>query len=463
MKIHLCGAAGEVTGSGYLVETSRARVLVDFGMFQGRKSTEARNVDLGPVDPKRIDAVVLTHAHLDHSGRLPLLTRGGYRGPVHATPATIDFTKIILADSARIQESDAERENRVRERAGRPLIDPLYLRGDAEAVDELYRPLPYGESREVADGVEVRFVDAGHILGSASIEMTVRDGAETRVIAFSGDIGQRDVPFLRNPVPLEHADLVFLESTYGDHDHRPLDATVDEFQQILKEQAWGRAKVLIPAFAIGRTQQVLFYIAELLRDERVPSFPIYLDSPMAIAATKVYAQHQHLFDEEAKDLVARRRFRTDLRTLEFVETAAESRELNNMWEGCVIIAGSGMCTGGRIMHHLKHNLWRRNVSVLMVGYMSKGTLGRRLIDGVDPVRIYGARIAVRASIHTLGGFSAHAGQSELVDWAAPTAAHKARFGLTHGEDEPRAILATKLAERYGVQVERPGRGAVVEV
>lgn len=470
MKIHLCGAAGEVTGSGYLVETDRARVLVDFGMFQGRGATEERNADLGPVEPARVDAVVLTHAHLDHCGRLPLLTAGGFAGKVHATPPTVDFARLILEDSARIQESDAERENRKLERDGEePIAKPLYAAEDAQAVLNRFEALDYDEWRDVAPGISVRFVDAGHIPGSASVEMRIRDAQGERTVGFSGDIGPTGAPFLRDPVPLPACDLLFLESTYGNRDHRPYDETVDEFQSIVKQCVWDNHKVLIPSFAVGRSQQMLYILAEMIREQQVPDFPIYLDSPMAIRATELYRKHQGIFDKEATELMRTRQLRADLRNLHPTLTSAESIALNELWKGCVIIAGSGMCDGGRIIHHLRHNLWRRGTSVVIVGYMGRGTLGRALIDGAEHVRIFGRKIDVRANIHTLGGFSAHAGQTELVGWATAVAdASRADAGspprivLTHGEDPQREALAALLASRFGVNAQLPQRGAVIE-
>lgn len=463
MKVTICGAAGgEVTGSSYLVESSRARTLIDCGMFQGRGPFDTRNRTIAPIDPHHLNAVVLTHAHLDHVGRLPLLVRAGYAGPIYATPATIDFTQLVLEDAGHIQVADAENENRRRERAGRPPVEPLYTPDDVAEVVKLLRPLPYDTPTDVADGMTARLADAGHILGSASIELRVEDGSRTKTIAFSGDVGRWDAPILRDPTPLDHADLVFLESTYGDRDHRSYDDTADEFQDLLKQAMWDREKVLIPAFAIGRTQQVLYFIAELMRTERVPAFPIYLDSPMAIKATEIYQRHQDLFDKEAATL-ARRQLRIDLRNLHLLQTAAESRQLNDKHDPCVIIAASGMCDAGRMVHHLKHNLWRRGVAVVCVGYMAKGSLGRKLIDGAKRVRILGSTVAVRARISTLGGFSAHAGQSELLRWLEPLAARKPHVALTHGETPQRQALSAKIAERFSLETTLPNLGDTIEL
>ena len=385
MQISLCGAAGEVTGSGYLVETTSAKVLVDFGMFQGRGATDARNLDLGPVKPLDLGAIVVTHAHLDHTGRLPLLPSRGYRGKIHATPATIDFTQLVLHDSAKIQEADAERHSRRLLRAGKKPIKPIYAAADVEALAPFFDPVPYGKPREVADGITVRLVDAGHILGSASIEMTVTEEGRQRVIVFSGDVGLKGSPIVRDPTPLDRADLVFLESTYGDRDHRSREQTLDEFHEILTRAVKKGEKVLIPAFAIGRTQEILYRLAEMIRAGQLPQLPIYLDSPMAIAATRLYRKYQDLFDDEAGALMRRGAFLRDLANLRFTETAAESQALNEITGTAVVIAGAGMCDGGRIVHHLRHNLWRPNVTVLIVGYQAEGSLGRRLVEGAKDV------------------------------------------------------------------------------
>lgn len=468
MRIRPCGAVGEVTGSGYLIEFAaedggQRRLLVDFGMFQGRGDAFKRNPVLDPVDPQHLDAVVLTHAHLDHCGRLPLLAANGYRGRVHATSATIDLAKIVLEDSAHIQVADSARESRRRERLGRPPVFPLYRQAEVDLLQPLMSPLELERPMDVLPGVTLRFFEAGHILGSASVELTIRESdGGTRTVVFSGDIGQRGTPVLRDPVLPCHADLVFMESTYGDRNHRKRQSTLDEFNDALKAAAWAKQRVIIPAFAIGRTQQLLYDIAAAVREEAVPDFPIYLDSPTARKATQVYLAHQDLYDAEAAGLFKCGRMLRDVRNLKMVETVEESKALNESWEPCVIIAASGMCDGGRIVHHLKHNLWRRGVQVLLTGYMAEGSLGRRLVDGAKEVEIHGDNVPVRATIHTLGGFSAHAGQSELLDWLQLVAAEKPQVVLTHGEDRARAALAVRIRERYGIEPRLASPGDVIE-
>jgi metallo-beta-lactamase family protein len=455
MHITLLGAAGEVTGSSYLVTTPRARVLVDCGMFQGADSDSRRNLLPRDLDPDALDAVVLTHAHLDHSGRLPLLARHGYARSVYATPATIDVAGLLLADAARLQESDAARANRRRQRAAQEPITPLFGEAEVAAIMPLMRALPYEQPASIAPGISVRLVEAGHILGSASIILTVRDGGREQVAVFSGDLGPRGAPILNDPARITAADLVVLESTYGDRDHRPLAETVAELADLVTQAALNRSKILVPAFAVGRTQDILYHLAALFRAGSAPPLPVYLDSPMAIAATDLYLKYPGLADAEARAVSRRGELWRGLETLRPCVSAAESRALNDVDGPCVIIAGSGMCTGGRILHHLKHNLWRPKTQVLIVGYQAAGTLGRSLVEGVPRVRIFDEEIAVKAAIHTLGGFSAHAGQSELLGWLAPMAPTHPQVILTHGEERARTALAQLIAERFAITAELP--------
>ncbi len=461
MKITPHGAAGDVTGSAYLVESDRARVLVDFGMFQGSQKLEAKNVLPEELDPRNLDAVVVTHAHLDHTGRLPLLTRHGYRGDLYATDATIDMADLILRDSAKIQESDAQRENRKRAQRNQEPLQPLYTMDDAEALLKRMRVAPYHEPLAVAPGISVRFVDSGHMLGSTSIEMTLEEGGTRKVVIFSGDLGPAGMVWLRDAETFQKADLVFLESTYGDRNHRPLELTLEEGREIILDAAGRNGKILVPSFAIGRTQQLLYYVAALFRDNEIEKFPVFVDSPMAIKATKIYAEHPELYDDEAIELAQAGRFAQDLSSVQATPSVQDSMQINDFEGTCMVISASGMCNGGRILHHLRHNLWRPETSVILVGYQAHGSLGRELVDGAKEVTIFGDRIPVRAEIHTLGGFSAHAGQKDLLRWFEVVAGAKPRVALTHGEQRQRNALASVIRGYHRINAELPMQGDAV--
>lgn len=467
MRLSFLGAAGEVTGSGYLVESDRGSVLVDYGMIQGSRDAERRNAVVpGALASRPPRAIVLTHAHLDHCGRLPLLVRTGWRGAIHATPATCDLAEIILRDAAKIQEEDAERDSRRSRRRGGGPVEPLYTAEDAEATIGMFSPLPYGEEREVAPGVSARFTDAGHILGSASVRMRIAADGRERVIAFSGDIGPRGLPLLRDPEPPERVDLVVMESTYGDRDHRPLAATVDELAELLGRARQAGGRVLVPAFAVGRTQQLIYHLGELERAGRLRGERVFVDSPMAFTTTQLYRRSRALFDDDAWRLIEAGRSPLDFPRLAFTRSRAESVALNDADGGVIIIAASGMCTGGRILHHLKHGLWRPETHVVICGYQSEGSLGRELVEGARMVRIMGEEIAVQATIHTLGGLSAHAGQTELVDWlekVASTCGSPPRVYLTHGEARGREPLRVKIRQRLGIEAGLPTNGEAVEL
>jgi metallo-beta-lactamase family protein len=375
MKVTPFGAAGEVTGSAYLVESPTTRVLVDFGMFQGGRDTEEKNVVPDGLDPNRLDAVVLTHGHLDHSGRLPLLIKAGYPGVIHATEATIEMAGLILRDSAKVQAQDTERTNRKRLRAGKPPVAPLYSFEDVEATLKKFVAHPYREEVTVAKGVMTKLVEAGHMLGSASIQMKATEGGSTRTIVFSGDLGPVGLPVLRDAECFNHADLVIMESTYGDRDHRSIEDTLTELREIIKAAVKRQGKILVPAFAVGRTQQIIYHVSAMFRAREVEPFPIYIDSPMAIEATKIYEHHPELYDEEAQHLDRAGQLNLDIREVKTSETADESKALNHLPGTLMIIAGAGMCNAGRILHHLRNHLWDPNTTVVVVGYQADGCGG----------------------------------------------------------------------------------------
>jgi metallo-beta-lactamase family protein len=462
IRLTFLGAAGCVTGSAYLVETSQARVLVDFGVFQGFRHADEQNVVPEVLRPAKLDSVVLTHAHNDHTGRLPLLTKAGYLGTIHCTPATIEMSALILRDSAKVQAQDIARVNRRRERAGDPPLDVLYTVAEVDATLRQFRPVTYDLPIQIAPGIRACFAEAGHMLGSASIKLFVEEGGKRFTIAFSGDLGSRGVPILKDPEGFSSANAVILESTYGDRDHKPFVETVAEFERIVQDSIERGGKILVPTFAVGRAQLIVYLLAQMFRSGAVEKIPIYLDSPMAIEASIILGRHTELYDEEFHALNRERPLSVDLDSLRASRTADESRAINDVKGPCVVLAGSGMCNAGRILHHLRQNLWQKNTSVVIVGYQAEGTLGRMLVERRPQVKIFGEPIAVNAHIHTLNGFSAHAGQTDLLHWFQPLAAPKPRVFLTHGEAKGREPLAKIIGERFGIQPELPEFGTRLE-
>lgn len=461
MKIKVVGAAGgEVTGSAYLVETANAKVLVDAGMFQGGKATEEKNRLPEGADPRSLDALLLTHAHLDHTGRVPILLRHGYRGTIYATSATLELTEIVLKDAAKIQMQDAARRNRYNPEKH---VEPLYTSEDMSSFRSQGKSVELHQSYPVADGISARFYEAGHMLGSTSIELTVQENGRSKVIVFSGDLGPYEQPIVRPFEQLPYADLVFLESTYGNRNHRPYFETIKEFEKIIQEAEEQKGKILIPSFAIGRTQQILYHLAILFFQKKVSPFPVFVDSPMAIEAGKVFAEHPDLFDEEATDWKNQGLLPLDRTWFKFITTVEESKELNNINGPCVILAGAGMCNGGRIQHHLKFNLPHATTHVLIVGYQGYGSLGRQLVDGAKQVKIHGETLNINAKIHTLNGLSAHAGQNDLLKWFSSLEKAKPKVILTHGENLQREALAIEIEKNYSLKPLLPELNEVVEI
>lgn len=463
MKIHFHGATGDVTGSAYHVVTKHASILVDCGMFQGGKKEKAKNRSAAKLEGGKLDAVVLTHGHLDHVGRLPILTRKGYEGPIFATQPTIDIATLVLRDSLQLQKADLKRENQERARKKQPLLEPLFEENDVRRLKPLVNTLKYNQRVEVAPGIEARFVDAGHVIGSSSIELTVTENGSRKVVVFSGDLGPRGAPLLNDAVPFEKADAVIMESTYGDRNHRSLHETAVEGRKIIARAIENKAKILVPVFAVGRTQLLLYLLAGAFRRGTLPKFPIFLDSPMAIEATKVYGKSAELFDEEAKEMVTSGELRKNLDIAKPCPKPGDSRALNDVQGPCMIMAGAGMCTGGRIVHHLRHNLPIKSTEVLMVGFQSANSMGRRLVDGEREVRIFGETIPVRATISTMGGFSAHADQKGLLEWFGVVAPSKPRLIITHGEDRAREVLSGLIESAHKVKAQCPNLGDVIEI
>ncbi len=452
MRVHFHGAAGEVTGSMHLVEAAGKRLLLDCGMCQGSAEMEASNADPFPFDVATLDALVVSHAHIDHIGRIPLLVKRGFRGPIWAQRATAELMSIMLLDSASLAESDAERFNR-RRAHGEPEMQPLYTKDDVADAMAQVRTLPYDAREAIFDGVEIAFRDAGHILGSAIVEVW----ADGRKLVFSGDIGPKGTPILRDPTPLREADLVLMESTYGDRNHKDRAETIRELGGILDEAWRDGGNVLIPAFAVGRSQELLYWFAKHWDEWKLSRWQVFLDSPMAGKVVQVYGRHHELFDEEAQAVWRGQPNPFKLPNLRITESAEESMAINRFERGAIIIAGSGMANGGRILHHLKHNLGRRGAHVVFVGYQGVGTLGRRLVDGAKWVRIHGQDHRVNAAMHTVGGLSAHADQQGLLEWFGHFDP-KPQLALVHGEDKAREALAGEIGERDGIEVvlARPG-------
>jgi len=460
MKIRFLGGVKTVTGTCFHLEMPGLGILVDCGMVQGGDD-ESVNREPFSFDPAGIDCLFLTHAHIDHSGLVPKLVKDGFKGKIISTSATADLVELMLYDSAHIQETDAEWLTRKALRAGREPVLPLYTVDDVKNVIPLITRVPYGKLFPMGKGIKYRFLDAGHILGSGSLELWFQDGPQEKKILFSGDIGKKGNPIINDPSVETEADYVVMESTYGNRLHKSMNETVNELLEAIKVTFKRGGNVIIPAFAIGRTQDILYVLNRLVREKRLYRINVYIDSPLAEKATMTYLSHPECFDEEAKRLLKAGMLENSIK-LRFTQSVEESMALNRIKSNAIIIAGSGMCEGGRIRHHLKHNLWRSQCSIIFAGFQAKGTLGRRIVDGAKVVRIFGEEIAVKAAVYTLGGFSAHADQRELLDWLS-SYKNSPQVFMVHGEEETSMTFADLVRERYGFVTHVPEKGETFEL
>jgi len=455
VRVTCLGGVGTVTGSCYLVESVQGkRVLVDCGLFQGGKLMDERNYQYWGFDPKQIKTLFLTHAHIDHSGRIPKLVRDGFQGQIITSPPTAELCAIMLLDSAHIQEMDAEWQTRKNKRQARGSIEPLYTTEDAEAALKYFSPVERDRTIEPEPGIKARLRNAGHILGSSVLELWIEEDHGSIKLVFSGDLGKKNQLIVRDPHEVFDADYLFMESTYGDRLHRTLEASKVELKEAIDYAVSRRQKILIPAFAVERTQEILYILGEFNREGLLPDIPIYLDSPLAIKATKIFRNNKKYYDDEAMAIVDRGYDPFAMPNLRFTETTEQSIAINRNPDPAIVIAGNGMCTAGRIKHHLKHNLWREGASLVIVGFQAQGTTGRRIVDGAKHVKIFGENVAVRAKVFTIGGFSAHADQKDLLDWVANFES-KPRVFLVHGEAGASEALGRKIRDLHGLEVHIP--------
>lgn len=458
MNITFCGAAETVTGSCHFVEVDGLRLILDCGIFQGGRKRRALNREPFPFDPKSVDAVLLSHAHLDHSGRLPLLVDRGFSGKILCTPPTAEIAKLMLADSARLQTNEAEYQARKARRLGKEPEPPLYDMADVMRCADLFRPVKgYGEPIKLNDHVTAVFHDAGHILGSAAIELRTSEG----VLLFSGDLGNKHQPIVKDPCKPPKADVLLIESTYGNRAHKSMTDTVAEFREAIHAVIPKNGNLLIPSFSLERTQEVLYELFCLWEKGELPRCRIFLDSPLAIATTKVFARYRDYYDKEGREVFAGKPNPFDFTPLRFTQSTDESKQINRSSRGNIIIAGSGMCTGGRIIHHLRHNLWHKDSGVLFVGYQAVGTLGRRIVEGEKTVRIFGEEVAVGARIWTTNGFSSHADQPILLDWIK--GADPKKLILVHGEDDTLDAFANGIKTTLNLDSHIAKLGETIEI
>jgi len=465
MIIRFDGAAQTVTGSQHLLEINGRRLLLDCGLFRVSARWHSRGIPIFPFDPASIDAVLLSHAHIDHSGNLPNLVKQGFRGPIYSTPPTASLGEIMLADSAHIQESDAEYASKKNRRRGEPPVEPLYTVADAEEASKQYSPVKYDQEFSPVPGVTVRFVNAGHILGSAAIDITIYENGSRKKIWFSGDIGRFDMPLLPDPVlPTSDVDYLLMECTYGDKPHSSINEAYQELKEVVRKTVSRGGKIIIPAFAVGRTQDIVYGLNEMVSHGDIPMIPVYVDSPLAVEASRIFMKYPEYFDDETRSFIQEHRHPAlDFKELTYVGSVEESKRLNDLGGPMVIISASGMAESGRILHHLRNNIENPRNTILIVGWQAPNTLGRRLADRETQVRIFGQLYERRAEVATIGGLSAHGGQDILVQYAKSVNGRTKKIFLVHGDPEVAAVFQQKLKEEGVGPVEYPFLQESIEI
>jgi metallo-beta-lactamase family protein len=464
LKIHFHGAARTVTGSQYLLEINNSRLLLECGLFQGRRSETYEKNRRFEFDPSEVDAVILSHAHIDHSGNLPNLVKSGYNGPIYATPPTVELAKTMLMDSGHIQEADIQFVNKHRSRRGESPLEPLYTLKDAESVAKFFQPEPYGHEFTPIPGVTAKLVDAGHILGSAAVVLDIQEKDRKFRLWFSGDIGRLKLPLLRDPVMPTNADYLIMECTYGDKSHHLPQQAYDELLDAITRTVRRRGKIIIPAFSVGRTQELVYMLNEMIQSGQIAALPVYVDSPLAVNASDIFRKYPEYFDSETKEFVQTYDHPAlNFEKLVYTRSVTESKAINDFKESAIIISASGMSEAGRILHHLRNNIENPANTILIVSWQAPHTLGRRLADRIKEVKIFGMSYEVRAEIVTIGGLSAHADQNMLIDYASHTKNEVKQIFLVHGEQDAANVLKTKLREKGITQLVYPDIHQIIEI
>lgn len=464
MKIHFYGAARTVTGSQFLIEVNGSRILLECGLFQGKRADTYHFNQNFMFDPKTVDALLLSHAHIDHSGNIPNLVKQGYSNHIYATEATVSLAEIMLRDSGYIQESDIQYVNKKRARRGEPPMEPLYTYEDAEMACDLLKPVKYNQQIEVAKGVTATFVDSGHILGSASIVLNINENRKVKKLWFSGDIGREGLPLLKDPIMPSDADYMIMECTYGDKTHSDPEQAYLEFRDVTRKTISRGGKIIIPAFAVGRTQELVYFLNRMLTAKDIPPVPIFVDSPLAVNATDIFKKYYHLFDRETQEFIqSEKHTALSYPNLKYTRSVEESKALNDLKGPAIIISASGMAEAGRILHHLRNNIENPLNTIMIVSWQAPHTLGRRLAERQKTVRIFGQLFERRAEIATIGGLSAHAGQTKLIEYAKATKDTLKGLYLVHGEERSANVLMEKLEQNHIAPVYFPDRADYVEI